>query len=338
MSEPNHQPSPILFFETINAYQRSAALKSGIDLDLFSAIAAGAATATDMAEKCNASERGVRILSDYLVIIGFLTKNNGRYALTADSALFLDRSSPAYLGGAAEFLLTPEIQNTFQDLTTIVRQGTTTLPRDGTVTPDHPVWVKFARAMAPMIGMMANALPGLAEVDANSKLKVLDIAAGHGLFGIAFAQQNPNAEITAVDWPAVLHVAAENAERAGVASRVHKRPGDAVEVELGEGYDIVLLTNFLHHFDPSTCEKLLAKVHAALADGGRAVTLEFVPNADRVTPPAAAAFSLMMLASTPRGDAYTFAEFEKMFSNAGFSGSELHPLPPAVQQVVVSRK
>jgi len=83
---------------------------------------------------------------------------------------------------------------------------------------------------------------------------------------------------------------------------------------------------------------LLRKVRAALAEGGRAVTLEFVPNEDRVTPTDAAAFSVMMLTSTPAGDAYTFAELERMFANAGFSRSTLHPLPPTIQQVIVSEK
>ena len=76
----------------------------------------------------------------------------------------------------------------------------------------------------------------------------------------------------------------------------------------------------------------------ALADGGRAVTLEFMPNPDRVSPPQAAAFSLMMLGGTPGGDAYTYAELETMFRNAGFAHSEWHELPPTIQRVVISNK
>src|SRR5262249_27274 len=99
-----------------------------------------------------------------------------------------------------------------------------------------------------------------------------------------------------------------------------------------------LLANFLHHFDAATNEKLLRKLQAALNDSGRAVTYEFVPNEDRVTPPMAAAFAMMMLASTRAGDAYTFAEFEEMFSQAGFSRSEIHPLPPTLESVIISHK
>jgi 2-polyprenyl-3-methyl-5-hydroxy-6-metoxy-1,4-benzoquinol methylase len=136
----------------------------------------------------------------------------------------------------------------------------------------------------------------------------------------------------------VLEVAKENAQAAGVAERFSTVEGDAFTAEYGEGYDVILLTNFLHHFDPPTCEQLLRKVRAALAPEGVALTLEFVPNEDRVTPPVAAAFSLMMLAGTNGGDAYTYPELERMFANAGFSSSEAHPLPASPQQAIVSRK
>ena len=131
-------------------------------------------------------------------------------------------------------------------------------------------------------------------------------------------RNNPQAEIVALDWPAVLEVAKENAAKAGVTDRYSTIEGNAFDVDFGTGYDVVLLTNFLHHFDPATCETLLRKVHASLADGGRAVTLEFVPNDDRVTPPESAAFSMIMLTSTPSGDAYTFAELERCLRMRGF--------------------
>ena len=75
-----------------------------------------------------------------------------------------------------------------------------------------------------------------------------------------------------------------------------------------------------------------------MAEGGRAVTVEFVPDESRVTPPDAAAFSFMMLGTTPAGDAYTFAELESMFRRAGFSKSTLHDLPGAPQKVVISSR
>src|SRR5690349_16201041 len=226
----------------------------------------------------------------------------------------------------------------FKNMTEAVRRGGTAMENDGTIGPDHPVWVKFARGMAGLMAMPASLMAKIADPNADRKLKILDIAAGHGLYGIAFAANNPQAEITAVDWKAVLEVAKENAQKAGVADRYQTIEGSAFEVDFGSGYDLVLITNFLHHFDPPTNETLLRKVHAALADAGRAVTLEFVPNDDRISPPDAAGFSMMMLSGTPSGDAYTFAELERMFSNAGFSRSTFHPLPPTIQSIVISEK
>jgi SAM-dependent methyltransferase len=280
----------------------------------------------------------MRILCDYLTIMEMLTKQGDNYALTLDSATFLDKRSPAYLGSATEFLCSPMMFENTKRLADAVRKGGTVMGDEGTVSTENPVWVKFARGMAPLMAMPAQLMAKLLDPQPTGKLKILDIAAGHGLFGITFAKNNPQAEVTAVDWPAVLEVAKENAQNAGVADRYHTNPGDAFDVDFGTGYDLVLLTNFLHHWDTPTNETLLRKVHAALADGGRVATLEFVPNEDRVTPPDSAGFSLIMLIGTPSGDAYTFSQLERMFANAGFSRSTIHPLPPTIQQVVISEK
>src|SRR5439155_18221597 len=133
------------------------------------------------------------------------------------------------------------------------------------------VWVDFARSMAPLAALSARLLANLLDAPAGTPWKVLDIAAGHGMFGITLARENPNARVVALDWPNVLAVAEENARVAGVADRFRLLPGNALTVEYGEGYDIVLLTNILHHFDVETCEALLRRVRAALAPGGRAV-------------------------------------------------------------------
>jgi len=336
-AQAGKQPTPALLFDTLNGYQRTQAIKTAIELSIFTVIAQGNTTAETIAQACGASQRGVRILCDFLVIIGFLTKQDNTYGLTPDSAVFLDKNSPAYMGTVTEFILSPHMVANFDHLTDSVKQGGTagdTKPLE----PDHPMWVRFARAMAPMMAMPSQLIAKLVDPGADKNIRILDIAAGHGLYGLAFAKQNPQAEVTAVDWPNVLEVARENAQAAGVGDRFQAKPGSAFDVDYGSGYDVVLLTNFLHHFDKETCETLLRKVYAALAEGGRAVTLEFVPNDDRVTPPQAAAFSMMMLGVTPGGDAYTFAELDAMLAKAGFAHSEMHELPPTIQRVIVSQK
>jgi ubiquinone/menaquinone biosynthesis C-methylase UbiE len=330
-------PNPGAFFMSVNAYQRTAALKAAVELGVFGAISDGKTTASEIASRCRASERGVRILCDYLVTASMLAKNAGHYSFPPELAPFLTPKSPAYLGGIVEFLLAPDLINAFAGLTSAVKNGRTSLAGDGTVDPDDQVWVNFARAMAPMMFMPAEQLAKLVNGESNKPTRILDIAAGHGLFGIAFAKLNPNAHVTAQDWAAVLDVARENAAKAGVGGRYDTLPGDAFKVDFGSGYDIVLLTNILHHFDSQMCEKLLTKVRKSLAPGGRAVILEFIPNDDRVTPIESAGFALIMLATTPAGDAYTYAEYERMLKESGFASSEFHPLPPTIQQVVIGR-
>ena len=335
---PPQGPSPALFFETIGAYQRTEALRAAIELDLFSLLAGGRRTATELANACLAAPRGIRILADYLTILGFLHKHGESYEPSADAKVFLDRKSPAYLGGTIRFLLTPALRESFQRLTEAVRRGGTAVSDEGTVSPDNPIWVEFANAMAPLMQMPAQLLAGLVGEDTGQRLRVLDVAAGHGLFGITIADRYRQAHVTALDWPNVLAVATATASRAGVAERYALRAGSAFDVDWGGPYDIVLLTNFLHHFDVPTCEQLAARAYAALAPGGRALTLEFIPEPDRITPPSTADFALVMLATTAHGDAYTFAEFQSIFARAGFLRSEFHALPPTMQQAVVSYK
>ncbi len=331
------QPSPQLFFETANAYQRTAALRAAVDLDLFTAIGEGYTVPSAIARQIGADERGVRVLCDYLVIAGFLTKEAGAYALTPDTATFLDRRSAAYVGTALRFLNSPELTGAFADLAAVVRKGGTVISERGTLAPEDPIWIEFARDMAPLMRMPADWIAGVAAEDARPRMKVLDIAAGHGIYGITIARRFTDARIVALDWPNVLAVAQENARAEGVADRYSTLPGSAFEVDYGRDYDLVLITNFLHHFDPPTCVTLLKRLRAAMKPSARAITLEFVPNEDRVSPPATAAFSLMMLGTTPSGDAYTFAEYDRMFREAGFRSSEMLAREGIPQQLIVSR-
>ena len=331
------EPSPKLFFDTVSAFQRTAAIKVAIELDLFTAIGDAPATAAETAQRCTASERGTRILADYLTILGFLTKSGDRYALTPDSALFLVRHSPAYVGGTVQFRLAPQMTRAFDDLVGAVRKGGTALSELGMIAPEHPVWIEFARSMAPVMAPAAQVLANLIPLEATRLTKVLDVSASHGVWGIAVAKKNPRAEVVALDWMPVLEVARENAQRAGVADRFSTIAGSAFEVDLGLDYDVVLVPNFLHHFNVEDCVRFLKKVYTALRNDGHVAIVEFVPNPDRVTPPDAAGFSLIMLATTPEGDAYTLAEFERMLTRAGFKSPESYPLPP-VETAIIARK
>jgi 2-polyprenyl-3-methyl-5-hydroxy-6-metoxy-1,4-benzoquinol methylase len=324
-SKPSATPlNPSLVYETLNAYQNTAALKAAIELDVFTAIGEGVDSAPELAKRCQATERGIRILCDYLTILGFLAKRDNRYTLTADSATFLDRRSPACQASSAGFLALPETIAAFMHLTETIRTGRPAMGHgQGSVSRENPIWIHFARSMAPLTVPAAEEVAAALDAKAGAKWKVLDIAAGHGLYGIAVAKHNPNAEIFAQDWNRVLDVAQENARRAGVQDRWHRLPGSAFEIEFGTGYDVVLIAQFLHHYDPRTITTLLRKIRKSLVPHGRVMTMDWVPNPDRVSPPRAAGFGMMMLGMTVGGDVYALAEYEQMFRDAGFSETVL---------------
>ncbi len=328
-------PNPGIVFEMVQAHQKTAALKAAIELDLFRAVGKGPGDVASIARECSASERGIRILCDFLVINGVLAKDDGHYKHTPSSALFLDPASPACMASVVNFIGAAELIRSDEQLAEIVRTGRTNLPGQGTVEPENPVWVLFAENMAPMMGPMAPPLAGVVLDGHSGPMRVLDIAAGHGLFGIEIAKQNPQARVTGLDWAPVLRVALRNAEKAGVKDRYDMLPGSAFDVDFGGPYDVILLTNFLHHFDKPTCVSLLKKVRAALKPGGRAATLEFVPNEDRVSPPTPAAFAMTMLTTTADGDAYTFSELSAMHDEAGYKNVTAHPIPMSPHTIVL---
>jgi len=326
--------SPGLLMDTVLGYFRTSAIKAAIELDVFTAIAEGAEDAAAIGRRTGAAEPGIQALADHLTVMGFLEKSDGRYRLTPSSAVFLDRRSSAFLGDFHRFLAAPEmIALALSDPAAFVRNG-------GSVglantAPEDPVWVGFARYMAPFFGPVAQATAAyFANLPAPGR--VLDIAAGHGLFGIAFARQFPGCEVTALDWDNVLGVARENAVAAGLGDRFKTLPGSAFEVAFGGPYDIILMPNFLHHFDEATCIGLLGKARAALAPGGRVAIVEFVPNEDRVSPPMPAMFAFVMLATTPGGTSFPPSALKRMLAQAGFGEPEFAPLAPSPQTLIVA--
>ena len=125
-----NRPTPERIFMTMNAFQHTEALKTGIELDVFTAIGSGANTSGLLAAKTGPAEPGLRILCDFLTIMGFLTKENGRYGLTEESALFLDRRSPTCLCTVTGFLASGWHKKNVEALTEAVRKGGTAGPQE----------------------------------------------------------------------------------------------------------------------------------------------------------------------------------------------------------------
>lgn len=319
-----------LFF----GYQYTAALKAALELDVFTAIGEGCADVASLAERCSAAPRGIAALCNSLVVMGFLTKSSDSYAQSTDAGVFLDRRSPTYIGGSHEFAAAPE-------MTALVLQDPAGTVRSGgaaglaNTTPDHPIWVRYARAMAPFSARVAELV--VQQMGKAPPRRVLDIAAGHGLFGIAFGRRFAECRVTGLDRRGVLAVARENATAAGIAERYDTIEGNAFEVAWGDGYDAVLVPNFLHFFDMASSTDILRRARAALVPGGHVAIVEFVPNDDRVSPPFPALFTMFMLFTTPAGTTYTAPELAGMLANAGFGSPQVTPLLPTPSTLVLAR-
>jgi 2-polyprenyl-3-methyl-5-hydroxy-6-metoxy-1,4-benzoquinol methylase len=338
MARTDRPPSPERILEALIAYQRTAVLKAAIELDVFTVIGEGADDLGAISRRLHASEKGVRALANYLVAAELLTRSGARYALTPESARYLDRRSPDYLGGTSSFYDAPAIVEGFAAAAEAVRRGGSGAGGTDSMAPSHPIWIEYARAMAPLFARPAEALADLILRQVPHPTRVLDIAAGHGLFGIALARRVPTVVATALDWPEVLTVAEAHALDARVGDRFRTIHGSAFDAPLGTGWDVVVLANFLHHFDAATCDGLLRRVRESMSAGGVVALVEFIPNEDRVSPPAVAQFGMTMLATTPHGDVYTFSELSAMLERAGFVGAQLHPLPHTPQRAVLARR
>jgi hypothetical protein len=176
--------SPQLFVDTAMSYQKTAAIKAAIELGLFAAIGSSPRTVKELAVEIHASPRGVRILCDYLTVQGFLAKTRDKYELMPSTAAFLDTRSPAYMGDVIQFIAAPELMQLFlKDPVTYVRNGGS--KGLASLAPDHPLWTRFAKAMVPFIAPTAQAIAEqvAAWPESDKPRKVLDIAAGHGVFG-----------------------------------------------------------------------------------------------------------------------------------------------------------
>ncbi len=108
------------------------------------------------------------------------------------------------MGGTLGFLLSEHVRGGYANLTAAIRKGGTVQSPGGLTDPEHPGWIAFARAMMPMMAPVAHLAAQLIDRPLDAKLEVLDIAAGHGLYGIEVGKRFPQARVTGLDWPRVL--------------------------------------------------------------------------------------------------------------------------------------
>ena len=316
-SEIPAAPSPERVLRTMWDYAPPLMLAAAVRLGIFDLLAAKPQTLGELADACGASHRGLRALLDGLTGLGFLAKEaTERYRLTPESGAFLVSGQPGYLGGM--FAHAHQLVPAWLRLEETVRSGK---PLDALNQEEGAEF--FKQLVVSLYSMNLPAAQELGKIlgvaETKKPIRVLDLAAGSGVWGIGVAQNAPLATVTAVDWPQVLEITRQFAGRAGMADRFSYIGGDLDSVDFGGGYDIAILGHILHSEGERRSRALLRKTFQALAPAGTAVIAEFLVNRDRSGPPMGVIFALNMLLRTEEGDTFSFEQIASWLVEAGFS-------------------
>jgi SAM-dependent methyltransferase len=312
-------------------------LEAAVRHGVFDHLDAGPKTAEEVSAGTGASARGLRAVMDALVGMQFLSKDGqGRYALTPESAAFLVSGKQPYFGGffrhtssqlVPKWLQLTEIVHTGKPAASVNQEG------DGSA-----FFLEFVEDLFPMNYGAARALAeALGLGKATQPVRVLDLAAGSGVWGIALAQASPQVRVTAVDWPGVLPATRRTAERCGVADRFTFVAGDLDSADFGTGYQVATLGHILHSEGAERSRALLGKVFAALAPGGTIAIAEWLVNEDRTGPPAGLIFGVNMLVNTDRGDVFSYGEIRGWLEEAGYREARLLEVPAPSPLVLATK-
>lgn len=329
-------PTPIL--QMLQANQVTAALKTSIDLGVFQALSGAPQTGDAVAKAIGCPAGSTTVLLDAISVTGLVERRGATYELTPLSRAFLVPGEATYLGDAANIFVAPTLWNAFGTLTEAVRSGGTVM-EEHAETASHPFWETFARSSAslafPAAGMLADLLGS--ELEGLPKVRVLDVAAGSGIYGYTLLRL-PNAEATFSDWPNVLPETKAWGERLGIdASRARYVPGSVFDADLGGPYDVVIASHLYHHFDRATSQSLTRRLAGVLAPGGRLCVHDFVAG-PALENPGATMFSLAMLVWTRSGKAHERADYEAWMLEAGLSTPTVHPAPGMPTSWLVARR
>jgi SAM-dependent methyltransferase len=320
-----HSQGPAGLMQMMQGAQATALLATGIQLGVFEKLDGGALDAKRAAERIHCPERSTHVLLDALSALGLLQKRGDTYALSPVASDFLVPSKPTYLGGMANIFAGPMMWSANARLADAVRGGGTILPEHAE-TPNHPFWETFAQSTSGIAFPSAMVLDSLVGefVASKPKARVLDVAAGSGIYGYTLAK-HPNVQLTTLDWPKVLVHTREWAKRMNVdASRVRYIEGNLFDVDWSGTYDVVLLSHVYHHFDAKTCESLTRKAAEHVAPGGRLVIQDFLYDAE-LRNPMGALFAVTMLIWTRAGQTYSVDDYSGWLTRAGLGAPTVHP-------------
>jgi ubiquinone/menaquinone biosynthesis C-methylase UbiE len=252
-----------------------------------------------------------------LVGFNFLSKDAaGNIALTAESSAFLVTTKPSFMGGiirhTSEHLL-PKWLSLNEVVATGKPVRAVNQEQDG-----GEFFHEFVLDIFPLSYAPARALAAHLDLASGGPARVLDLAAGSGVWGIALAQSAEQVNVTAVDWPEVIDVTKSTVAKFGLSDRYRFVEGDLASADFGTGHNVATLGHILHSEGEARSKSLLKKTFAALAPGGTIAIQEFLVNADRTGPVNGLIFAVNMLVNTDDGDTYSFEEISEWLIEAGF--------------------
>lgn len=294
-------------------------IEAAIRNRVFDVLDSGPKSVRQVHEETGASVRGLTAIMNALVGIDLLAKDaQGRYSLTPESAKFLVTTKPTFFGGMIRHC-SEDLIPKWLGLTGIVATGKPSRAVNENASGTE-FFQKFVADIFPMSYAPAEALAKHLNLNGTRKpVRVLDLAAGSGVWGIALAQSSDQVRVSAVDWPGVIPVTRRMAEKFGLSGRFSFVEGDLSEADFGTGYSIATLGHILHSEGEARSRSLLAKTFAALESGGTIAIAEFLVNQDRRGPAMGLFFAVNMLVNTENGDTYSFEEISAWLRDAGFT-------------------
>jgi ubiquinone/menaquinone biosynthesis C-methylase UbiE len=313
-------------------------LEAAIRHRVFDVLDGGPKTVQELQKETGASERGLTAIVNALVGLDFLAKDDqGRFSLTPESAAFLVSTKPGFQGGlirhCSEHLVPKWLR-----LNEIVATGSPVEAVNQEPTGSD-FFQKFVNDIFPMSYPGAQALAQHLQPTMDSRpVRVLDLAAGSGVWGIALAQTNKQVQVTAVDWPQVIPVTRNTVARFGLSERFSFIEGDLLQAAFGEGYDVATLGHILHSEGEERSRALLAKTFEAIRPGGTIAIAEFLVNDDRRGPVNALLFAVNMLVNTQQGSTYSFEEIGGWLREAGFVNARTLEAPGPSPLILATKR
>jgi hypothetical protein len=331
MSQMELDPSHIM--QVGMGYWPSKTVLSAVELELFTHLAAEAMTGEEIGERLGLHPRAIYDFLDTLVALRLLERDgegsDGRYRNTAETAAFLDKRSPTYIGGILE-MSNARLYRFWGDLTEALQTGK---PQNEIKQTGKAMFeelysdpARLEQFMNAMKGVSLGPAFALAEKFDFTKYKTLcDVGGATGLLCTTVAARHPHLRCTSYDLPVVVPIAERAIAAAGLSDRVTTASGDFFEAPLPEA-DVITMGLILHDWNLDRKMHLIRSAYDALPEGGAFIVIEnLIDDARREN-----AFGLMMSLNMliEFGDAfdYTGADFAGWCEEVGFREVEILPL------------